>query len=152
MWSGIFEIVGVQIGDIFESIAKWWLCNKNHIALNMISSATLVLVEREKLHLFSTQRLVWHAGNLEEVIFDAEKVEAALPDNISAPDGSLHLPMRSQGESSDDDSMEMMELASGRRLHLMQCEHSEKCLKTEIEEQECVMTEEKWRKNEASLS
>jgi hypothetical protein len=36
-----YEIMGMQVGSDFESIAKWWLCYKKYKILNVVTSAAL---------------------------------------------------------------------------------------------------------------
>lgn len=38
IWRGMSNILGVPIGNDFESAAKWWICNKNKLTLNMLTS------------------------------------------------------------------------------------------------------------------
>lgn len=40
-WCLISEVVGVDLGDSFESIGTCWLSNKRHLVTNIVSSATL---------------------------------------------------------------------------------------------------------------
>jgi hypothetical protein len=39
IWIGVSEVIGVQIGQDIESVAKRWLCNKKFGLVNIISSA-----------------------------------------------------------------------------------------------------------------
>lgn len=41
LWSELSVLLNIDIGRNFESVAKWWLCNKNHRIDNIFSSAVL---------------------------------------------------------------------------------------------------------------
>jgi hypothetical protein len=38
-WELVSQVIGVQTGSDFESIAKMWLCNKNFGVINIVTSA-----------------------------------------------------------------------------------------------------------------
>jgi hypothetical protein len=50
------EVVGFHIGSDFESMTKYWLCNKKFRIVNMISSAVLGLVKVKK---FSVSKVLY---------------------------------------------------------------------------------------------
>jgi len=41
VWSIISDLLGLNIGEIFESMARLWLANKNHELNNVLSSAVI---------------------------------------------------------------------------------------------------------------
>lgn len=41
VWCGISQILAVHIGADLESVAKWWICNNNHMVLNMVPTAVM---------------------------------------------------------------------------------------------------------------
>jgi hypothetical protein len=41
VWDYISEILGLNIGHDFESVARFWLANKKHKVTNTISAAVL---------------------------------------------------------------------------------------------------------------
>jgi hypothetical protein len=40
-WEEIFDIGGKAVGADFESVAKWWMCDKKCKVLNVVTSAAL---------------------------------------------------------------------------------------------------------------
>jgi hypothetical protein len=41
IWKEVLEIVSRVVGTDFESVAKWWLCDKKCKILNVVTSAIL---------------------------------------------------------------------------------------------------------------
>ena len=41
VWKLVAEVIGVNIGSDYESVAKLWVANKKHVVTNVISSAVL---------------------------------------------------------------------------------------------------------------
>ena len=41
IWEFISEVVGVELGQNFESVARFWVANKRHKVTNIVSTATL---------------------------------------------------------------------------------------------------------------
>lgn len=41
IWGELSSLLGLNLGWDFESVAKLWLCNKNHGIVNMFPSAVL---------------------------------------------------------------------------------------------------------------
>ena len=41
VWKLVAEVIGVDIGSDYESVAKLWIANKKHLVTNVISSAVL---------------------------------------------------------------------------------------------------------------
>jgi hypothetical protein len=38
-WQVISQVLGVEMGSDYESVARLWLCNKKHGVTNMVTSA-----------------------------------------------------------------------------------------------------------------
>jgi hypothetical protein len=41
VWSTISDLLGLNLGENFESVVRFWLTNKNHELTNVISSAVI---------------------------------------------------------------------------------------------------------------
>ena len=41
IWPVIHELFGVQVGNDFESVARWWISNSKNSALNVVCTAIL---------------------------------------------------------------------------------------------------------------
>ena len=41
VWRIISEVLGVDVGSDYESVAKFWIANKKHVITNVVSSAVL---------------------------------------------------------------------------------------------------------------
>ena len=41
VWRIISEVLGVDIGSDYVSVAKFWIANKKHVITNVVSSAVL---------------------------------------------------------------------------------------------------------------
>jgi hypothetical protein len=66
-WEVISEVVGVRLGQDYESIAKLWLCNTKFGVINIISSAVCWSIwKNEKFAMLSGSALDRHGAAVAE--------------------------------------------------------------------------------------
>ena len=98
----------------------------------MVTSATVEYLERAKCYVFSTQKLGWNAGFIEQGGYSSERVESPLQGYMVAEDGSLYLSIGEQDEreASADLAMTCFEGTQARMV---------RCLKTPASLQQKLM-------------
>jgi hypothetical protein len=85
VWPVISDIVDVSVGSDFESVAWWWLSNKNNPVINVVCTATLWALRKLRSDLYF-QGKVW-LGVLDlwrRIAMDLDQRKVLSKDAVSA--------------------------------------------------------------------
>jgi hypothetical protein len=92
LWNEISDVIGMKVGSDFESVARWWLCDKKLKKLNVSRTGLLpyglsgnqqmVYVSRTGMEILFTRCVVLRQFELEALAPDLE-ARAIRPTNFS---------------------------------------------------------------------
>jgi hypothetical protein len=78
MWKHLSDILNIQIGIDFESVARWWLSNKRNSILNMCSAALIWCIWKLRNDVFSRKELEGRESTAEQVVADVGVLVTAM--------------------------------------------------------------------------